>query len=809
MTALLPADQDAEANGRRRTVHWLLAFAVIVFATINGVLIVNYYRTDGGNATNGVQVRRVFPVGATTEPESVETEPLYMQTERYMAAHPLFKRPRDDILTDYEAPLTKRATRRSHKLQTPATVEVCREPECLWYLQHIRTKLNERIDPCDDFYSHVCTDKWFAPNDKSTFHMSSLEKLMSSMDMNLRVERHSQLKWLRNSAFLYDACVTGNFSKSLRRALFYRRPRRATPRPHVARPRPHLRLTSHPPPTTSPAPPPQPAVVFKIGLQEMAPSLERDLRDVLPRLHRQYLEGYKVSALANVYMAPMGRKSRLYVPFIDSPDLIIKRFFLRYPNRTEEDYRKLIASTFTDVNDPEAVAIKIVGIEKRLSDVISGSSARLGDRVMTPEHMARRGNATLNWLTELLPSSSGRGSSIHVLDKGYVTRMVDILRDVCAPKDIKNYLDFRTLVHYSPFLNITPLIPLSYGEEVKDVPPKVQGCLRFVETIYKQGMRMLGTEALGGNFAQWRIPFEYQMSSLFEDVKRVLAKYALKWFSPGTASVAVKKIQSMELTYLGARITTPSFYAQNTPEIKDLRDFGRLISDTVRRDFHNKSNLDFMHKTSIFSTEVEYNGDTNALYIPHGIVTLPILLSDRLHPIFVPIVAQKVLHGVMAAIDSRGSESLLAGNKYRTWWSSRDRHLFQNKSHCYKAQLSRAVKRILPIASGHVFLETFMADNAIMEPLYDVYRRRISKRNWDGSMRGDERVKEDRVFFYAYAMGLCERPGLERVQLLYRKTIPARLRVNSALTNFPRFQRAFQCTHGKKMVSGESCSYWK
>ncbi|KAG0427392.1 hypothetical protein HPB47_025548 [Ixodes persulcatus] len=768
----LAASMDRGCRYVRPVIQGVLGVAVIGLAMINGGLINSYLHRDA---------HHMEPRPSSSN--SVEPYPQQIAERLDAADNPPYLRVSPTRDWEYESdqaedpttgPAAKANFLGNHQRSShQGSDEGCKEPECLWYTHHMETKIDTNVEPCDDFYSHVCSAKWFSRHLNPTFEMESLEKLMSSLNLNLRMGRHSVLRWIRNSASLYDACRSSNGSKAVRDKLLVR-----------------LRKPS----TTKP-----PEVVFRMVLQEMMPQLQR--------LQSEYLEGVKMHPLANVYMAPSSGANG-YVPCVDSPQILLKRFFLRHPERTEGDYRRLVENALTDVDDPVLVASKIVHIERRLCNIVSGTSPWTAEWILTPARMAHLGNATIRWLTQLFPASFESRLNVRILDKKYVSQLLDILKHLCTPEDVADYFYFRALVEYSPFLNISTLIPLSYDRHVSEVPPRVQGCLHMVENMYKHGMRILSTEALGGNLGVWRIPFEYEIATLFEDLKLALLHAARKWFSSETVDSALRKLRTMKLVYLGAKASSPSSYAQDTPEFLNLRDFKLLVKDAVSREFNQTNNSDFVNRASVFSTSVDYNRDTNSLYVPHALVTLPVLMSETLHPIFLAIIGAKMMLGMMAAIDARGSVLSSDNGEYKSWWSSYDRMTFKNKSACFKQQLDTAVKNISSEGNGRDFLNQFIAENAIVEHVYNIYRKNVLRRYPDGLGQKDDMLKKDKVFFYAYAMGHCERPGIEKVQLKYKHALPARLRVNSALANYARFQKAFRCRPGEKMAPSNRCSYW-
>ncbi|GAB9477198.1 hypothetical protein Gpo141_00014260, partial [Globisporangium polare] len=78
-----------------------------------------------------------------------------------------------------------------------------------------------------------------------------------------------------------------------------------------------------------------------------------------------------------------------------------------------------------------------------------------------------------------------------------------------------------------------------------------------------------------------------------------------------------------------------------------------------------------------------------------------------------------------------------------------------------------------------------------------------------GVLLSDE-IKDDRVFFTAFAQNWCEKLSPAYAELL-RATdphSPGRWRVNGPLKNFDKFSAAFQCKQGTPMNPVKQCPVW-
>ncbi|KAH8031481.1 hypothetical protein HPB51_017544 [Rhipicephalus microplus] len=148
------------------------------------------------------------------------------------------------------------------------------------------------------------------------------------------------------------------------------------------------------------------------------------------------------------------------------------------------------------------------------------------------------------------------------------------------------------------------------------------------------------------------------------------------------------------------------------------------------------------------------------------------------------------------------------------WWSNASRSKFTSKLQCFQDQYAAEAQAVLALdIDEDFFLDENVADNAIMHPLHDVYRKamHLSRHtSRESRVPGLESFTMDKLFFVNYAMAHCDRisPNLARRRVLYKDGVPAKLRVNVPLKNYPKFAEVFKCQYNAPMNPERRCELW-
>ncbi|CAN7995433.1 unnamed protein product, partial [Ixodes hexagonus] len=636
----------------------------------------------------------------------------------------------------------------------------CTRPQCKWLSKLISAKLDWTIKPCHDFYSHVCSAKWFGsseePFEKVNFRSQNVAMLMHALNAYIK-GKTSANPWQRNAATFYKECLNLKADRTL----------------SGLKPRfpmwPLTKLTSD---------------------------------STLARLSSYCKRYFRVDPLLVSYLSDVGGHLENFTRYVTSPILPRARFQLLYPNAREEDYLALIRSLLPG-KDGERIAREILKLEMALGRITSREFVSLADRILRVPHLTT-GSTVWDLLLQAL--TDGR-REVRTLDFTYASNLMAVLRDTSSPLDTANFIIYSALLHLSPLLqNMSSLVPLGMDETVRGVPTHVQGCLRLTEKAYERGMRILALMALGAKDWSPEKPKATAMLSLISDLKQSLSKYVGVWYADKQSrKLALRRLRTLKVNLLGATPHDDVVYARDERPHEDTQDILSFLEDSATRDIPKGS----FFPGSAFSPEPKYVGETHTLYLPPAFFGLVNNRTDVADPLFLPVIGAPILRAIMAVVDARGAQIFTDKSGTAThWWSAAEDFKSTAKVDCFRNLYSLALKQLLISTSQQVFHEEFVAQGAILEPLHRVFKKRVAQ-YYPNSLRIGPDFTADMIFFIVYAMGFCEMPGSERYKIMHRVGIPSRILVNGHLGSNERFVRTFGCKRTDEMVPLRPCSYWK
>ncbi|KAK8763432.1 hypothetical protein V5799_033960 [Amblyomma americanum] len=432
----------------------------------------------------------------------------------------------------------------------------------------------------------------------------------------------------------------------------------------------------------------------------------------------------------------------------------------------------------------------------------------------------------LNYLLEDAGVQFHRQSSVIVLDREYVSRLALQLSKFSG-KTLLNYLGYALIVKFSPLLpsDVDFVIPLSHDNYLETVPERLQACVHMMEDLCPYFVRKMARMTFGReNATTPRWHYDEEMHRLLYLVRESMKQTVQRapWLSQVEVDAASQKVEKLRVDFLAARESEEqvnAYYPQFVspfPTNDALLGYYKLLNETMSFYWITNSSYDLdarYQSSSLVAGEVEYIPERNLLFVPHGLIAFANNISETFDPLFIPLIVPALLRGMFAAVDRRGS-TVNVQSQVVNWWSSPSRAKFASKLQCFQDQYAAEMHAALSVeVDEDFFLDENVADNAVLHPLHDVYRKamHLSRRMpRDSRVPGLESLTTDKLFFVNYAVAHCDRvsSNLYRRQVLYKESVPAMLRVNVPLKNYPKFAETFKCNLNTPMNPESRCELW-
>ncbi|XP_037580411.2 neprilysin-2 [Dermacentor silvarum] len=717
-----------------------------------------------------------------------------------------------------------------------APVETCDSDVCLWEGRNLYEKFNESVNPCNDFYGYVCgSSSWYRDNqriDTRPYRIHSPGQLMFDLaDLQQRLYRlrrdryQEQPTLFTNQVADADSFFGGcNLKKGeglLPHVYGVEEIEDATVLPQQLHPTGEERVSLGDPEEDLRREP-APRLAFQEGPEDV-----EDLG------HGHGPGQVRRSVRLRQGVPAQGPRRRRLRGTLEAPELMLKRHQLVYPNESVADYAKRVErlmSIFTDASMVKA-AEDVVQLEQRLLQIkLPRRFLPYDNRTATIKELQRR-NAW-HWLTYLnfLLEDAGvqfhRQSSVVVLDREYVARL-SLQLSKFSGKTLLNYLGYALIVKFSPLLpsDVDFVVPLSHENYLEKVPVRLQACVHMLEDLCPYLVRKMARMTIGRENAttpQWH--YDEEMHKLIYLVRESMKQTVQRapWLSQAEVDAASQKIDKLRVDFLAARESEEqvnAYYPQFVspfPASDALLGYYKLLNETMSFYWITNSSYDLdarYQASSLVAGEVEYAAEKNLIFIPHGLIAFASNITPTFDPLFVPIIVPPILRAMFAAVDRRGS-TVTFQNQVVNWWSNASRSKFASKLQCFQDQYAAEAQTALAVdIDEDFFLDENVADNAVLHPLHDVYRKAmhlVRHTPRDSRVPGLESLTMDKLFFVNYAMAHCDRisPNLDRRRVLYKDGVPAKLRVNVPLKNYPKFAEVFKCQRNAPMNPENRCELW-
>ncbi|XP_050046530.1 neprilysin-1-like [Dermacentor andersoni] len=692
-----------------------------------------------------------------------------------------------------------------HKRKVLGTQSTCKGDVCLWAESYLRGRLNSTVNPCTDFYAHVCSRHWTAL-DLDVQSRAYRERAAGMMMTDIEKFFRDYLKENEDHYHKYPGVFLHQAISLLPKCESEEKSDKnfTTLRSLLA----EYNLGSWPYKKA-----PRGANIVTVSAY-----VDRDL-GVFP--------------FARVFLRRPFEDDRGYTVHIDAPSLTMRRYNLAYLDEAPENFTRKVATALSLFDQKQNVSEQveaIVHLEKRLHSIMGAPHfIEFQDRTKRVGQLDHTGKWDWKDYFAILfqdIETFRNDKPVALMNHEYISKLSAIINETDTVT-LLNYVGYRLVVHLSPLLAkaASPLLRLSHDDYLESIPDRRQACMHLLERLYRHGMRFFGRMTFSkSNSTLLFKHYDYSLSGLEVQLKSSMTDRLLSsssWLDRSAIGIGVDKIENMRFVFLGSTDdinTIASYYNFNAPPLDPshlIGSFRELQASTMNTYWETKppnDDLDARYDHTALSPGHEYFFGRNVLFIPHANIAFLNDISKSIEPILFPLILAEIFRGMFGAVDRRGA-TVDHNLAVATWWNADEMSKFSQLELCFQDQYYVEIRDLIgDNFEARLRLEENLADNAIMGPLHDMYMKVLMSQ--DGADRlkitvDDRQLDMEQLFFILYAVGLCDNPNRDAwMRKLKFGDIPGRLRVNIPLMNFAKFSAAFGCAASMPMNPTRKCTIW-
>ncbi|XP_064470362.1 neprilysin-2-like [Ornithodoros turicata] len=689
---------------------------------------------------------------------------------------------------------------RSNANTTAATSETKKIPTCVSDGCDAERRspggnLNYSVDPCSNFYSHVCPANWYGDNGTLDTYVSRatgtvlrhLWDYLSDDYVNI-----SSASFVGHAAFLARGCMKKR--KDVSEWIAFR------------------------------------DILSDLGIPGWP--YHNNLPNVSPQdVARVTDKLLGTSTLVTVLLRQGSWENEMGI-YVDSPPIFLRRFvtleategFMTY----SEFVYKVLSLGKRAPRETRDLASEIVKLEEMMAEAAAPSSRSVPIIHATRPVGAFKNLRNWNWLRYLTYFTEGTPgvslANIAILDRNYIDQLAIILPDV-RRRTLINYIGYLLLIRISPLLpddEVNFIAPVSHAIKLTTGgSARLAACMFMLERIHPLGVRMLTWSAMMRKSQSFDRD-EDKLVDIFRglqdaarsEMKR--AAHSAPWLTTNESRIVALQIDRMKIEVLPVReeetLSTSTFPAVPEEQGPMIAAYYKLARFLRTKYWAGADPTQFQEpmtpSESVFRPGFSYDPQRSAILLSPATVAFAAKANRLSDAASIPLVLAPLVRGMFATIDARGSTVGADGATHKLL-STHSRGVFLSRSWCIQGAFLESSKTLInngPDESS--FLYENVADVAIVEPLYNIFLKLARNEDVPNVTPG---VSKQRAFFVNYAWMFCEPVHTEsyvKQQLRYKTSVPGRFRVNLPLKRFGSFAKVFDCAPGSRMNPRRSCTFW-
>ncbi|KAF4095774.1 hypothetical protein G5714_023377 [Onychostoma macrolepis] len=672
----------------------------------------------------------------------------------------------------------------SHKASND---DFCLTPHCIEAAGSILSKIDQSVEPCDDFYQYACGG-WLRdnpiPEDSSSYGIYPW--LRQNVDLKLKelLEQPiggEDIEAVKKAKVLYMSCMNESALEIV------------DAKPLLK----NLKLKEFRWPVLGDA----------LGFSSQWVESQFNLLETLAQIRSQHSK----SVLIRLYVSPDDKNSNQYIFKLDQASLSLSSREDYITNTTEAQmYREALLRLMVDVSvmlganeqDAEVQMKPVLDFEIKLAQIVIPYENRTSENMYNKYSLSKlqRTVPDFNWL-------------------GFVRAVIDteLNQDSCQLRHMEisfsriTTLSRRFLYRYLDFARVTT--------GTTSLTPRWDKCVNYVENtlIYATGRLFVNK-----HFQEDK---KHMMEELINGIRWAFIDMLEKendWMDKETKRKATEKAHAVL-----AKVGYPDFILNDTYINEDLKqlaftetDYFGNVMQTLK--FIAQSDIGWLRKTvprtewftNPTTVNAFYSSSTNQIRFPAGELQKPFFWGlDYPRSLSYGAIGVIVGHELTHGFDNNGRKYDKDGNLDQ-WWSNSSITRFTEKTQCMIDQYnSYHWKEAGLNVKGKRTLAENIADNGGIRESFRAYRRWIEKERAgvEEPLLPGVGLTNNQLFFLSYAHVRCNayRPEAARDQIQSGAHSPPKYRVIGAMSNYEEFRKVFNCPESSVMNRGaETCRVW-
>ncbi|KAK0411239.1 hypothetical protein QR680_005556 [Steinernema hermaphroditum] len=378
---------------------------------------------------------------------------------------------------------------------------------------------------------------------------------------------------------------------------------------------------------------------------------------------------------------------------------------------------------------------------------------------------------------------------------------------------IANYIGWRVVQGFSPFLPPKMRDPFyefkanQTGMFNSPIPDRWEDCVTLSIIMLDMPVGKLFVEHFFDNSSMDKSAFINQL-------------HKLEWMDAATKERAIEKAHFIQYksgypqTLFNATWMAENWGLMEGSKTEPLLDLSvriklaRVREELLRLKQPQDRSLWFQSPAQV---DAFYAPNLNEMIFPAGIMQFPFLTVGVPNYVTYAMVGAVVGHEVSHAFDDQGGRYDKLGNLH-DWWDAETAQKFFEKVECFARQYGAVrVDEVGVHLNGRLSVGENIADNGGVKTAYAAYKSWLADTAAsEPALPGFQNFTSDQLFFLAYANNWCSmvRPK-HYVQLILTDVhAPAKYRAIIPLRNRPEFAAAFNCARGSRMNPEHKCQAW-